>query len=45
MNTPYTKISTLFLQLQAAFERGDLKPGLNVEFNGQTDKVNDVVSS
>ncbi|XP_017088793.2 probable rRNA-processing protein EBP2 homolog [Drosophila bipectinata] len=29
-------------ELQAAFERGDLKPGLNVEFNGQRDRVNDV---
>ncbi|XP_043651787.1 probable rRNA-processing protein EBP2 homolog isoform X2 [Drosophila teissieri] len=29
-------------ELQAAFERGDLKPGLNLEFNGQRDKVNDV---
>ncbi|KAH8383711.1 hypothetical protein KR009_010178 [Drosophila setifemur] len=29
-------------ELQAAFERGDLKPGLNVEFNGQRERVNDV---
>lgn len=36
-------IRTVF-QLQAAFERGDLKPGLNVEFSGNRIKVNDVVS-
>ncbi|EDW59025.1 probable rRNA-processing protein EBP2 homolog [Drosophila virilis] len=29
-------------ELQAAFERGELKPGLNVEFSGQRDKVNDI---
>lgn len=34
----------IVFQLQAAFERGDLKPGLNVEFSGNRIKVNDVVS-
>ncbi|XP_022216040.1 probable rRNA-processing protein EBP2 homolog [Drosophila obscura] len=29
-------------ELQAAFERGELKPGLNVEFNGKRDRVNDI---
>lgn len=34
----------IVLQLQAAFERGDLKPGLNIEYSGDRIKVNDVVS-
>ncbi|XP_062127191.1 probable rRNA-processing protein EBP2 homolog [Drosophila sulfurigaster albostrigata] len=29
-------------ELQAAFERGELKPGLNVEFGGQRVKINDI---
>ncbi|EDW82990.1 uncharacterized protein Dwil_GK22617 [Drosophila willistoni] len=29
-------------ELQAAFERGDLKPGLNVEYYGERQKVNDI---
>ncbi|EDW39185.1 GL13543 [Drosophila persimilis] len=29
-------------ELQAAFERGELKPGLNVEFNGTRGRVNDI---
>ncbi|XP_067627623.1 probable rRNA-processing protein EBP2 homolog [Eurosta solidaginis] len=29
-------------ELQEAFARGDLKPGLNIEFNAKNEKVNDI---
>ena len=33
------------LQLQEAFARGELKPGLNIEYNPQKERVNNIVSS
>lgn len=34
----------LYSQLQEAFARGDLKPGLNVEYQKPKEKVNNIVS-
>lgn len=43
--TPLELSAGLVLQLQAAFSRGLLKPGLNVVLEGPKKAVNDVVSS
>lgn len=34
----------LLKQLQEAFARGELKPGLNIEFQKGKDKINNIVS-
>lgn len=43
--TPLVLTADLVLQLQDAFSRGLLKPGLNVVLEGPKKAVNDVVSS